>query len=168
MGMLSGKRALIVGVASKLSIAHGIAEAMHREGAELAFTYQNEKLKDRVVGFADGWGTPKDLCFPCDVGDDKKLMQSSKGCLVSGVISISWFMRSASRQAINSAEALWMSQHVKVFASLMIFPRTVWWSSKGRTTDARGTQRQRHYPVLLRCGSDNAKLQCDGASESIS
>ena len=73
MGMLSGKRALIVGVASKLSIAHGIAEAMHREGAELAFTYQNEKLKDRVVGFADGWGTPKDLCFPCDVGDDEEI-----------------------------------------------------------------------------------------------
>ena len=42
MGMLSGKRALIVGVASKLSIAYGIAQAMHREGAELAFTYQND------------------------------------------------------------------------------------------------------------------------------
>ncbi|MCB1618862.1 MAG: enoyl-[acyl-carrier-protein] reductase FabI, partial [Pseudomonadales bacterium] len=40
MGFLTGKRALIVGVASKLSIAYGIAEAMHREGAELAFTYQ--------------------------------------------------------------------------------------------------------------------------------
>ncbi len=73
MGMLSGKRALIVGVASKLSIAHGIAEAMHREGAELSFTYQNEKLKDRVVSFAEGWGTRKDLCFPCDVGDDTEI-----------------------------------------------------------------------------------------------
>ena len=52
MGMLSGKRALIVGVASKLSIAYGIAQSMHREGAELAFTYQNDKLKDRVLGFA--------------------------------------------------------------------------------------------------------------------
>ncbi len=47
MGFLTGKRALIVGVASKLSIAYGIAEAMHREGAELAFTYQGEKLKER-------------------------------------------------------------------------------------------------------------------------
>ncbi len=73
MGMLSGKRALIVGVASKLSIAHGIAEAMHREGAELSFTYQNEKLKDRVVSFAGGWGTPQSLCFPCDVGDDREI-----------------------------------------------------------------------------------------------
>ncbi|MDX1625569.1 MAG: SDR family oxidoreductase, partial [Wenzhouxiangellaceae bacterium] len=47
MGMLEGKKALIVGVASPRSIAWGIAEAMHREGAELAFTYQNEKLKSR-------------------------------------------------------------------------------------------------------------------------
>ena len=54
MGFLSGKRVLIVGVASKLSIASGIAAAMHREGAELAFTYQNEKLKGRVEDFAAG------------------------------------------------------------------------------------------------------------------
>ena len=43
MGFLTGKRALIVGVASDRSIAWGIAQAMHREGAELAFTYVNEK-----------------------------------------------------------------------------------------------------------------------------
>src|SRR3989338_1178974 len=66
MGFLSGKRVLIVGVASKLSIASGIAAAMHREGAELAFTYQNEKLKGRVEGFAADWGSNADLCFPCD------------------------------------------------------------------------------------------------------
>ncbi len=48
MGFLQGKRALITGIASERSIASGIAEAMHREGAELAFTYQNEKLKTRV------------------------------------------------------------------------------------------------------------------------
>jgi enoyl-[acyl-carrier protein] reductase I len=52
MGFLTGKRVLIVGVASKLSIAWGIAAAMHREGAELAFTYQNEKLKARMEKFA--------------------------------------------------------------------------------------------------------------------
>ena len=44
MGFLSGKRILLTGLASKLSIAYGIAQAMHREGAELAFTYQNDKL----------------------------------------------------------------------------------------------------------------------------
>ncbi|MCL6414568.1 enoyl-ACP reductase FabI [Aestuariirhabdus sp. Z084] len=70
MGFLAGKRVLIVGVASKLSIASGIAAAMHREGAELAFTYQNDKLKGRVIGFAENWGSSEDLCFPCDVAND--------------------------------------------------------------------------------------------------
>lgn len=71
MSFLQGKRALVVGVASKLSIASGIATAMHAQGAELAFTYQNEKLKSRVIGFAtDNWGSSENLCFPCDVGSD--------------------------------------------------------------------------------------------------
>ena len=73
MGFLAGKRVLIVGVASKLSIASGIAAAMHREGAELAFTYQNEKLKGRVEEFAAGWGSNADLCFPCDVASDEEI-----------------------------------------------------------------------------------------------
>ena len=75
MGFLSAKRVLIVGVASKLSIASGIAAAMHREGAELAFTYQNEKLKGRVEEFAAGWGSGPELCFPCDVADDAEIEQ---------------------------------------------------------------------------------------------
>lgn len=45
MGFLSGKRILVTGVASKLSIAYGIAQAMHREGAELAFTYQKRQTE---------------------------------------------------------------------------------------------------------------------------
>lgn len=71
MGFLSGKKILIVGVASKLSIASGIAEACHREGAELAFTYQNEKLKPRVEKFASGWGS--DITLPCDVANDQEI-----------------------------------------------------------------------------------------------
>jgi enoyl-[acyl-carrier protein] reductase I len=55
MGFLAGKRALIVGVASERSIAWGIAQAMQREGAELAFSYPNDKMKDRVVPLADSW-----------------------------------------------------------------------------------------------------------------
>ena len=73
MGFLAGKRVLIVGVASKLSIASGIAAAMHREGAELAFTYQNDKLKGRVEEFAAGWGSSPELCFPCDVANDEDI-----------------------------------------------------------------------------------------------
>lgn len=68
---MKGKKVLILGVASKLSIASGIAEAMHREGAELAFTYQGEKLRDRVVKFAAGWDS--DLVFPCDVTSDEQI-----------------------------------------------------------------------------------------------
>ncbi len=71
MGFLAGKRILVLGVASKLSIASGIAAAMHREGAELAFTYQNEKLKGRVEGFAESWGST--LVFPCDVTEDQQI-----------------------------------------------------------------------------------------------
>lgn len=71
MGILDGKRALIVGVASNKSIAWGIAEAMRREGAELAFTYQNERLKSRVEDFAAECGS--NLTAPCDVGSDEEI-----------------------------------------------------------------------------------------------
>lgn len=71
MGMMTGKRVLIVGIASKLSIAYGIAAAMHREGAELAFTYQNEKLRARVEGFAATFEST--LTFPCDVASDSEI-----------------------------------------------------------------------------------------------
>jgi len=71
MPMLQGKRALIVGVASPRSIAWGIAEAMHREGAELAFTYQNEKLKSRVDKIAEQTGA--NLVLPLDVAEDEQI-----------------------------------------------------------------------------------------------
>lgn len=71
MGFLSGKKALIVGVASKLSIATGIGQAFHREGAEIALTYQNDKLKSRVDGFAETWDS--NLVFPCDVSKDEEI-----------------------------------------------------------------------------------------------
>ncbi len=71
MGFLSGKRALIVGVASERSIAWGIAEAMHREGAELAFTYANDKFKERVGTLAQSIGST--LVLPLDVTVDAQL-----------------------------------------------------------------------------------------------
>jgi len=73
MGFLQDKRALIVGVASNRSIAWGIAKAMHREGAQLAFTYQNEKLKERVDKFASECDS--DIVLPCDVASDKEIDQ---------------------------------------------------------------------------------------------
>lgn len=71
MGFLSGKRILVTGVASKLSIAYGIAQAMHREGAELAFTYQNDKLKGRVEEFAAQLGSS--IVLECDVAQDESI-----------------------------------------------------------------------------------------------
>ena len=71
MGFLSGKRALIVGVASNRSIAYGIAKAMQREGAELAFTYQNQRLKDRVDQIAADCGS--EIIVPCDVASDEEI-----------------------------------------------------------------------------------------------
>ncbi|HLS05430.1 MAG TPA: enoyl-ACP reductase [Wenzhouxiangella sp.] len=71
MAMLKGKKALIVGVASPRSIAWGIAEAMHREGAELAFTYQTEKLKPRVDRIAEQTGSS--LVMPLDVASDEQI-----------------------------------------------------------------------------------------------
>ena len=71
MRFLDNKRALIVGVASNRSIAYGIAKEMHREGAELAFTYQGEKLRERVAGFAAEFGS--DIVLPLDVGSDEEI-----------------------------------------------------------------------------------------------
>jgi enoyl-[acyl-carrier protein] reductase I len=73
MGFLANKRVLITGLISNRSISYGIAEAMKREGAELAFTYQGEKVKDRVTGLAKELGS--DLVFPCDVGSDEEIDQ---------------------------------------------------------------------------------------------
>jgi len=71
MGFLQNKRALIVGLASNRSIAWGIAQAMRREGAELAFTYQNDKLKERVEKMAAELDS--EIMVPCDVSSDEEI-----------------------------------------------------------------------------------------------
>lgn len=71
MGFMTGKRVLIVGLASNRSIAWGIAQAMHREGAEIAFTYQNDKLQERVEKLAAECAS--DIILPCEVGDDAQI-----------------------------------------------------------------------------------------------
>lgn len=73
MGFLNGKKILIVGLASNLSIAWGVAKAMKREGAELAFTYQNEKLRGRVEKMATELGCDTNLIFPCEVTSDDEV-----------------------------------------------------------------------------------------------
>jgi enoyl-[acyl-carrier protein] reductase I len=71
MGFLQDKRILITGVASNRSIAWGCAEAMRREGAQIALTYQNDKLKSRVTDFAAQLGS--DIALPLDVSSDRQI-----------------------------------------------------------------------------------------------
>ncbi|NVK31111.1 MAG: enoyl-ACP reductase [Gammaproteobacteria bacterium] len=71
MGLLTGKKILVTGVASKRSIAWGIAQSMHREGATLAFTYMGDRLKDRVIDLAAQCDS--DLVLPCDVQNDDEI-----------------------------------------------------------------------------------------------
>jgi enoyl-[acyl-carrier protein] reductase I len=71
MGFLAGKKALIVGLATDRSIAWGIARAMQREGAQLAFTYQNDRIKDRVVELATQLGSG--IIMPMDVASDEQI-----------------------------------------------------------------------------------------------
>lgn len=71
MGFLQGKKILITGLLSNRSIAHGIAEACHREGAELAFTYVGERFKDRITEFAKEFGS--DMVYECDVTSDEQI-----------------------------------------------------------------------------------------------
>ena len=71
MGFLQGKKVLITGVASNRSIAWGCAEAMHRQGADIALTYQNDKLKSRVEEMAEKCGS--NLVLPLDVSQDQEI-----------------------------------------------------------------------------------------------
>src|SRR5688572_6813723 len=71
MGFLQGRRILVTGMLSNRSIAYGIAKACRREGAELAFTYQGEGVRERVIDLAREFGT--DCVLPCDVADDAQI-----------------------------------------------------------------------------------------------
>ena len=71
MGFMQGKRVLIVGLASNRSIAWGIAQAMHREGAELAFTFQNDRLQGRVEKMAAECDS--NITVECDVSSDEQI-----------------------------------------------------------------------------------------------
>ena len=71
MGMFDGKKILVLGVANDRSIAWGIAEALHREGARVAFNYLNQALERRVRPLAESLGCS--TVYPCDVQSDEQL-----------------------------------------------------------------------------------------------
>jgi len=70
-GFLAGKKILVTGLLSTRSIAHGVARAMHREGADLAFTYQGEGVRERVAKLLPEFSS--DILLPCDVSDDTQV-----------------------------------------------------------------------------------------------
>ena len=71
MALLTGKKILVTGLLSNRSIAYGIAKAAHREGAELAFTYQNERFRERVTEMAAEFGSK--IAVPCEVTSDAEI-----------------------------------------------------------------------------------------------
>jgi enoyl-[acyl-carrier protein] reductase I len=77
MGFLAGKRFLITGLLNNRSIAYGIAQACHREGAELAFSYVGDRFKDRITDFAKEFDST--LIFDCDVGSDEQIDSTFAG-----------------------------------------------------------------------------------------
>ena len=74
--MLKNKNILIVGVANKHSIAAGIAESMSKNGANIALTYQNERLQGNVEKLGSSWGV--DTFIPCDVAEDCQIENTFK------------------------------------------------------------------------------------------
>lgn len=125
MGFLAGKRALVTGIASNRSIAYGIAKAMHREGAELAFTYQNEKLKPRVEKFAAEFGS--DIVIPCDVSTDANIESTFTALSLTGITLIFWCMLLRSHQKSSWPVVLLKIPRVKVRQLLMMSVPTAFW-----------------------------------------
>ena len=123
MGFLAGKRALIVGVATERSIAWGIAEAMHAQGAELAFSYANDKFKERVEPLAGSIGSrllmPLDVQFDDQIDGAFALLQREWGALDILVHAVAFAPREAlsgSFTANTSREAFRTAHEVSSYS----------------------------------------------------
>jgi enoyl-[acyl-carrier protein] reductase I len=123
MGILAGKRALIVGVATERSIAWGIAQAMRQQGAELALSWANDKFRERVVPLAESIGAQ--LTMPLDVTDDAQidsafaLLQRDWGSLDILVHAVAFAPREAlegSFTAATSREAFRVAHDVSSYS----------------------------------------------------
>jgi enoyl-[acyl-carrier protein] reductase I len=101
MTLLADKRILITGLLSNRSIAYGIAKAMHREGAQLAFTYQGEAVRGRVEKIITEFES--DLLFPCDVSSDDEIARcfDSLGKRWDGLDGIVHSIAFAPREALS-------------------------------------------------------------------
>ena len=103
MGFLPDKKILVTGLLSNRSIAYGIATAMQREGATLAFTYQGEGVKDRVLKLAADFGS--DIVLPCDVANDDEIVKlfADLGARWDGLDGIVHSIAFAPREALAGA-----------------------------------------------------------------
>lgn len=78
MGIMSGKKGLIFGVSNKRGIAYAIAQKLHQEGAEIAFTYAGDIMKDRVTPLAKDMNSP--IIMPCDVTNENEMKAVFEAC----------------------------------------------------------------------------------------
>ncbi|MEO7728664.1 MAG: enoyl-ACP reductase FabI [Burkholderiales bacterium] len=103
MGFLQDKKILITGLLSNRSIAYGIAKAMQREGAVLAFTYQGDGIKDRVLKLAGEFNS--DIVLPCDVASDDEIggLFDALGARWDGLDGIVHSIAFAPREALAGA-----------------------------------------------------------------
>ena len=123
MGLLTGKRILVTGLRIDRSIAYGVARAMHREGAELAFAYQNERFQERVSKLAADFNS--ELILPCDVQDDAQIddLFSQIGDAWGGIDSVVQSIAYAPSDALEgdfldglSREAFRISQEISAYS----------------------------------------------------
>ena len=100
MALLEGKKILITGLLSNRSIAYGIAKAARREGAVLAFTYQNDRFKERVADMAREFGS--DIALPCEVTRDAEIaaLAADLGARWGGLDGLVHAIAFAPREAI--------------------------------------------------------------------
>ena len=91
MNLLKNKNILIVGVANKHSIAAGIAQSMSENGANIALTYQNERLKNNVEKI--GQELDVTTFLPCDVSSDTEIERLLKTWLRNGMVWMELFMQ---------------------------------------------------------------------------
>jgi enoyl-[acyl-carrier protein] reductase I len=129
--LLEGKRGLILGVANKRSIAWGIAQSVAREGAQLALTYQGDRLKENVEDLAQGLDKP--LLLPCDVTRDEDLdalgesLKKEWGGLDFVVHSVAYALREEldGEFASTSREGYRIAQDISSYSLTALCRRTV-------------------------------------------
>jgi enoyl-[acyl-carrier protein] reductase I len=165
MGFLANKRILITGMISNRSVAYGIAQAMHREGAELTFTYQGERVRSRVKEMAIKFGSK--LVFQCDVSSDNDINQLfvDLGKHWDGLDGFVHAIAFAPREAMDgefldgfSREAFRIAHDISAYS----FPAMA-------KAALPINERPQRFPVdaeLPGCGSHHAAQQLDGYGES--